>query len=104
MFIVTVTFVIRQEYVDEFEVVMKQQAYNSLHHEEGCLQFDVCYDPKDRRRLFLYEAYRNAAAFDQHLKTEHFLNFDKTVKDWTERKTAETWERFEPETDIRSEL
>ncbi len=97
MFIVTVNFVIKREHVDEFEVVMKRQAYNSLRNEEGCLQFDVCYDPKDRRRVFLYEIYKSAAAFDLHLKTEHFLDFDKTVKDWTETKTAENWTRFEPE-------
>jgi autoinducer 2-degrading protein len=97
MFIVTVNFVIKEEKVDEFEVVMKQQAYNSLHHEKGCLQFDVCVDPKDRRRVFLYEVYQSRGAFDIHLETEHFLNFDRTVKDWMETKVAETWERFEPE-------
>ncbi len=97
MFVITVNFIINQENINEFEVVMKQQAYNSLHHEEGCLQFDVCFDPQDHRRVFLYEVYESAEAFDIHLKTPHFLHFDKTVKDWLESKVAETWERFEPE-------
>jgi len=97
MFVVTVTFVIKKDYIDEFEPVMKKQARNSLRNEAGCLRFDVCSDPKDRCRIFLYEVYESGDAFALHLKTKHFLNFDKTVKDWTETKVAETWTLLEAE-------
>ena len=95
MFVVTVTFVIRQEYLDEFMPVMKRQAQNSLTREQGCLQFDVCQDRKNPARVFLYEVYTDRAAFDAHLETEHFLDFDKTAGPWTISKVAEQWERCE---------
>lgn len=94
MFIVTVNFVIHKGKVAEFTKAMKRQADNSLTLESGCLQFDVCRDPKDEHRIFLYEVYTNAEAFDLHLKSEHFLEFDKTVKDWTKSKSAEQWQKI----------
>jgi autoinducer 2-degrading protein len=94
MFAVTVIFVVKEEYVEEFETVMKSQAINSLTREPGCQQFDVCFDCTDRRRVFLYELYTDRAAFDEHLKTEHFLDFDTRVKNWLLSKTAENWEHW----------
>lgn len=95
MFVVTVTFVIKRENLDEFMPVMSRQAHNSLTREQGCLQFDVCQDQKNPERVFLYEVYSDRAAFDAHLQTEHFLGFDKTVGPWTISKVAEQWERCE---------
>lgn len=94
MFIVTVDFLIKQEHVSAFVEVMKKQAYNSLRNEEGCLQFDVCQDPDDERRIFLYEVYADSSAFDQHLETDHFYEFNKTVSPWTESKSDYRWERI----------
>jgi quinol monooxygenase YgiN len=91
MFAVTVYFVVKEENIDDFDAAMKTQAVNSLTREVGCHHFDVCFDPSDRSRVFLYELYTDKAAFDDHLQTAHFLNFDATVKDWLISKTAETW-------------
>lgn len=96
MFAVTVTFVVKNEYIEKFEEVMKTQATNSLTLEEGCNQFDVCFDLEDRGKVFLYELYADRAAFDAHLKTDHFLHFDATVKDWLISKTAENWNQWSP--------
>ncbi len=96
MFAVTVTFVVKEEYVHEFKDVMKTQATNSLTREAGCHQFDICFDPADKRRVFLYELYTDKAAFEEHLQTDHFLNFDATVKDWLISKTAENWDQWSP--------
>ena len=93
MFVVTVTFVIKQENLEEFMPAMTRQAHNSLTREQGCLQFDVCQDQDKLERIFLYEVYTDRAAFDAHLETAHFLDFDKTVGPWTESKEAEQWER-----------
>jgi quinol monooxygenase YgiN len=94
MFVVTVRFIVKPEHIEAFETVMKRQAYNSLRHEDGCLQFDVCYDPLDARKFFLYEVYTGREAFEVHLKTDHFLSFASTVKDWVDTKTDHKWERF----------
>ena len=95
MFVVTVTFVIKREYLDDFLAAMKAQAHNSLIREQGCLQFDVCSDRDAPERIFLYEVYTDRAAFDVHLQSPHFLDFDRTVAPWTAAKTAEQWQRLE---------
>lgn len=95
MYIVTVTFIIKSKNLDEFMAAMILQAHNSLSREPACLQFDVCQDQQNPERVFLYEVYSNRAAFDAHLQTPHFLDFDKTVAPWTESKVAEQWERLE---------
>ena len=94
MFVVTVDFQIKAEHVAEFVEIMKKQAANSLRNEDGCLQFDVCQDPGDGARIFLYEVYKDSAAFELHLKTEHFLEFNKTVGPWTASKSDRKWERI----------
>ena len=82
MFAVTVNFVIKPEHIENFSKVMKAQAQNSLNREVGCHQFEVCFGPKDRSRVFLYELYTDKAAFEEHLKTDPFL------KEQTRRKLS----------------
>jgi quinol monooxygenase YgiN len=74
---------------------MKKQARHSLEREKGCRQFDICADAKAPRRVFLYEIYTDKTAFDDHLKTGHFLDFDQRVKSWLISKEVECWERME---------
>lgn len=93
MYIVTVEFVVRPEHVEDFHQAMQQQARNSLRLETDCHQFDVCVDPQRRERILLYEAYTDEAAFKVHLTTDHFLNFDATVRDWVKRKAIQFWIR-----------
>ena len=94
MFVVTVNFVIKPENLDDFIPAMTRQAHNSLTREQGCLQFDVCQDRQQPERIFLYEVYTDREAFDIHLETPHFLDFDKTVGPWTVTKDVEQWERL----------
>jgi autoinducer 2-degrading protein len=93
MYIVTVEFVVWPKHVEEFHRAMQQQARNSLNLEADCHQFDVCLDPQDGEKIFLYEVYTDEAAFKAHLETDHFLNFDATVRDWVKRKTVQFWIR-----------
>ena len=91
MFVVTVNFKIKRENIDAFRSSMKSQADNSLNLESDCLRFDICYDPTDGSECFLYEIYRNEAAFKVHLESNHFKTFDQTVAPWIESKTVNTW-------------
>ncbi|MDP9174950.1 MAG: antibiotic biosynthesis monooxygenase [Planctomycetota bacterium] len=61
---------------------MLKQAATSLETETACQRFDVCLDPDDRCRVFLYEIYDDRQAFDLHLKTPHFLSFNSAVSPW----------------------
>ena len=91
MYVVTVEFTIGAASARPFLVEMLANARASL-TERGCIQFDVCADPVDHRRVFLYEVYIDRAAFDAHLSTEHFKMFDRTVAPWIESKVVKTWD------------
>ena len=88
MFVITVDFEIKSEFVNEFRNRVLQQAKDSLHNEEKCLIFDVCFDEKNTKKVFLYEIYQDKDAFDYHLKSDHYLSFDKDVKNWVTKKTV----------------
>lgn len=95
MFAVTVLLEVDDRHLPEFMDAMRKQARNSLEMEKDCHRFEICVDPGDRRRVFLYEIYTDRSAFDAHLKTGHFLDFDQRVKNWLISKKAECWERME---------
>ena len=88
MFVITVDFVIKSEFVNEFRNRVLQQAKDSLNNEAKCFTFDVCFDEKNINKVFLYEIYQDKDAFDYHLKSDHYLNFDKDVKNWVTKKTV----------------
>jgi quinol monooxygenase YgiN len=91
MHIVTVEFEIHAEHFNAFRKEMLLQSQNSLTKEEGCCQFDVCFDHDNGARCFLYEKYDDPAAFDFHLASEHFSRFVETVTPWVVNKTVKRW-------------
>ena len=97
MYIVTVKFEIKSEYLPQFSEAMENQARSSLEEEIDCHQFDVCYGLDRPGQCFLYEVYSDAAAFDLHLQTAHFKAFDELVVDWLESKTVTTFKRAWPD-------
>ncbi len=77
MFAVALQFQIGPEAWDDFMVLVKTHAASSRTDEPGCLRYDVCTDPKKVGDVFLYQVYKNEAAFGKHLATPHFLAFDE---------------------------
>jgi len=49
MFVITVDFEIKSEYVNQFRSRILQQAKDSLSNEEKCFIFDVCFDEKNNK-------------------------------------------------------
>ncbi|MBH69552.1 MAG: antibiotic biosynthesis monooxygenase [Rhodospirillaceae bacterium] len=86
MFVITVNFLVKKQAVDKFKPLMMENAQASLAKESGCRQFDVCFDPEDDRKCFLYEVYDDREAFDAHLLTTHFKRFDDAVAPMLEAK------------------
>lgn len=82
MYIVTVDFQIVSEHVEEFLREIVANAECSLRNEAGCHRFDVTVDKTDGAHVFLYEIYDDERAFQQHLETKHFKEFDATVSHW----------------------
>lgn len=95
MYVVTVEFTVKAGSAESFLVEMLANAQASVTNEQGCVQFDVCVDPLDAGRVFLYEVYVDRAAFDEHLASTHFRTFDRKVAAWIVSRDVKTWWRCE---------
>lgn len=96
MFVITVEFKVRPEFGEQFLAEMIANAHASATTEPGCRQFDVCTDPQDSTRLFLYELYDDRAAFDAHLAMPHFKEFDRKTSAWLVSKAVSALQRTHP--------
>ena len=94
MYVVIVDFHIKPERLAEFMPLMVENARASRETEPGCRQFDVCVDPADKTRVFLYELYDDRAAFDAHLATAHFKRFDAAVAPMLASKAVRTLKKL----------
>lgn len=94
MFVITVVFECHSEHRESFAAALKMQASNSVTKEPDCLVFDVCNDPAAPNRFFLYEVYSDEAAFELHLKSDHFLDFDQKVADMVVSKEVGRWNQL----------
>lgn len=97
MYVVVVEFSIRPAHTAAFVQRVRQQAQDSLREEAGCHVFDVCLDPGRANFILLYEVYSDREAFETHLESAHFLDFDTAVRDWVDGKEISTYERLEPD-------
>jgi quinol monooxygenase YgiN len=79
-FVITVEFVVHEGRMPEFMPLMLDNAERSRTLEPGCDRFDVCVPEGKSDRVFLYEVYKDPAAFQAHLQTTHFLAFSERSK------------------------
>lgn len=82
MFAVIVKVHIKPHHKKEFLDAMFDDARGSIQNEPDCLLFNIVEDQSDSNCLHLYEVYRDAAAFEVHKNTPHFLQWVETTKDW----------------------
>ena len=76
MFAVCVDFEIETASLAAFLPLMQKNALESLASEVGCHQFDITQDPQNPTKIFLYELYDDAAAFEAHKQTRHYLELN----------------------------
>lgn len=88
MFVVTVWFTITEDSIRAFHEAVLSNAARTL-EEAGCRVFDVC-ATIEGERVFLYELYDDEAAYDYHLTTSHFVDFNAQSAPWVREKTVET--------------
>ena len=96
MFVVTVKFELVPGAEAAFMPLMHTQAKNSLELETECHQFDVCTDPEKPGTVFLYELYSDEAAFQLHLASDHFKQFDADVAALVQDKQVQLYQRSYP--------
>jgi len=96
MYAVTVEFTLDPAQRDAFMPLMIENAARSREDEPGCRQFVVCTDATRPDRVFLYELYADAAAFDAHLAAPHFRAFAAATASMVVGRVLERWERVAP--------
>ncbi len=96
MHVLVVEFVIHAPHVEAFAEAIAANARASREVEPGCRQFDVCRDPADAQRFFLYERYDDEAALQAHLTAPHFRRMDALTAPWVASKTVRRLRRTEP--------
>ena len=96
MYAVVVTFQIKQGQMPAFLPLMQENAATSRTQEAGCHRFDVCTDPERPDEVFLYELYSDRTAFDAHLGSAHFKNFDAKVAPMIGTKDVRTYQDVSP--------
>jgi (4S)-4-hydroxy-5-phosphonooxypentane-2,3-dione isomerase len=89
-FALTVAFELVEGAFPEFHRLVAENAAQSVLLEPDCLRFDVLTpaDTMQPTHVFLYEIYRDRAAFDLHLASDHFRQFDQRSRDLVLSKTA----------------
>jgi quinol monooxygenase YgiN len=69
----------------------QQRAYNapdSLANDVCCHQFDITRDPQNPTKIFLYELYDDAFAFEVHKKASHYLEFNQLASEMVTAKSV----------------
>jgi (4S)-4-hydroxy-5-phosphonooxypentane-2,3-dione isomerase len=77
-YVITVDFTLHEGALKEFLPLIVENASQSRTLERGCDRFDVLLPKDSTNRVFLYEIYKDKAAFGEHLKARHFLEFNTT--------------------------
>lgn len=78
MFTLWVTLKVKPEGRDEFLKAVTENAKLSVRDEQGCYRFDVVElreGSNQSDQFAFYEVYRDAEAFEKHMKTPHFLAY-----------------------------
>ena len=75
-YVVLVDFRLKPGTLAAFRDLIDANARQSAKAEPGCRRFDVIEPEGEADAVFLYEIYRDRAAFDAHTKSEHYARFD----------------------------
>ena len=93
MYVVTVIFDVVDGMEEQFGERVLRQARDSLEREEACHVFTVSRNPESPGRFFLYEEYTDEAAFQLHLESSHFVQFNEECSGMVKSKTVNTYLR-----------
>jgi quinol monooxygenase YgiN len=85
-FLITVDFYLLPGALDPFIALIKENARKSLAEEPGCHRFDVLVQRGVPDHILLYEIYKNRAAFEVHLKSRHFAEFNAASAPYVKEK------------------
>lgn len=90
-YVIWVEFDVADDDLGQFMMLVKENAAESVRVEPGCQRFDVLAPVEGEGTVALYEIYDSEAAFNVHLKSPHFLEFDALVTPMVRRKTVRSY-------------
>jgi quinol monooxygenase YgiN len=73
-FVLAATWVARPGEEERIEDILRTMVPLSR-AERGCLQYNAHRATEDPRRFFLYEIYKDEAAFTEHSESDHFKRY-----------------------------
>ena len=82
MYVIIAPIQVQEGHKEAFLEAVVEDARSSVNHEPGCLRFDVIQDANDPNRIWLYEVYKDEAAFQAHLQAPHLIKFRETTQAW----------------------
>ena len=88
MIAICVDFEIDPTKFDAFLSIIQKNASESVANEVGCYQFDILQDLQNPTKIFLYELYDDAAAFNLHKQSSHYLEFNKASSEMVMSKSV----------------
>jgi autoinducer 2-degrading protein len=81
-----VEFDIKPEHRKAFEDVIRSHGKRTREQEPGCLSFEVLIPQKEPNKVFLFECYRDDAAFEAHGKSPLLAETRAKYKDMIENR------------------
>ena len=94
MLAVCVDFEVDPASLAAFLPLMQKNAAESLANEAGCHQFDITQDPQNPTKIFLYELYDDAVAFELHKKASHYLEFNDAINGMVNKKSIRLFQKI----------
>jgi autoinducer 2-degrading protein len=91
-YVITVDFYLHAGTLEPFLKLIKENADKSLTEEPGCNRFDVLIEKGAPDHIVLYEIYRDRAAFEVHLKSRHFAEFNAASQRYVKEKKLVEYE------------
>ena len=88
MLAVCVDFEIHPASLDVFLPIMQKNTSDSLANEVGCFQFDITQDARRPTKIFLYEFYDDAVAFELLKQESHYLEFYDVISGMVDKKSV----------------
>lgn len=88
MYIIIAPLQVKEGFRERFLEEMVKDAEGSVKNEPDCLRFDIVEDPSNPNWIWLYEVYKDKAAFEKHKKMPHFLRWREVTGDWIEKSSV----------------
>lgn len=77
-----------ENYFDQVVDLLSELQQNTLENEEGCVVFDVLLVEDDFTKIFIYESYENASAYQAHTNSAYYKRIvNKELKSLIKQET-----------------